>query len=868
MHNQQSPLNIVPIHSPLASPEVSPDPLVLGAKGAGMMRLASWGVRTPPGFIIPIGFHNTVTASQPHDDGREDKLDASIPEAVLDAIVNLEEYTGRRLGDAQNPLWVSVRSSGVISMPGMMDTFLNIGVTPMNASLRWPNVPLDGVSQHYIHQVERWSHHVEGHDFLDVNGVTDPQQVRQRVIQLFWQCVQAVWQSAQSQRALSYLAQCSGRGFAGETMFPEPHSIAVVVQEMIRGDVSETSGTGVLFTRCPETGVPGLFGEWLGCAQGEAIVSGMVTPQPLETLQNANPSLYTQLEHIGAMLEKRCGDIQDIEFTVENNVLWILQTRPAKRSAIASFRYAYDRVVDEKLPVAQALDLVPPRSVDGLLYAQCIPLTEHVPLVQGLGVSPGAAVGVMTLDPANVRPNFPSILVCHSTTADDVPAMLKAHGVLTLHGGRTSHAAVIMRGAGKPCVTALPHAHIAAGGVWIADQWIPEGSIMTVDGSTGYVYLGEVPIQPAAWTDQCATVLQWADERSRLNVWANADTPADVARALQLGAKGIGLCRSEHMMLDSDSLLAWQQWILAPSTQQKDRALQQLESLHYKSLVDILEAAKGYPFVWRLLDPPLHEFLPAVLDEKHRLYQEWQANGQDIMVLQEKIAQLRPVNPMMGLRGCRLGIIYPQVYRMQIRAFIRAIQWVQSHRQTEARTPDQTGWCGILVPLVSHGHEIRVIAQMIQDIAAELNHPPLPCGVMIETPRAALMAHEWSPWIDFVSFGTNDLTQMTWGLSRDDSDDIMRHYSQAHILDPFDQWDEHGVGQLVRGACHRILNVKPHMRISVCGEHASLPEAASFFQSVGIHTLSCAPCFVPRMRMAVGLAGGLQDGKEPPPTFQ
>jgi len=676
-----------------------------------------------------------------------------------------------------------------------------------------------------------------------LEGVTrfiPPRGVQPRSQNHLWRSIQAVWHSWNSPRALAYRQHHNLQNDGGS---------AVIIQAMVFGNAAGRSGTGVLFTRRPDTGENTLFGEFLPHAQGEDLVSGAVTPQVLSDLSTYAPKIFDELSHYAKTLERAQNDMQDIEFTFEKDTLWILQTRSGKRTANAAFRIAYDRVMAGESTREQSLTSLDPMTIDGLLYPHLIEPHELSPIARGLATSPGSAIGYLTFDPEAVTPN--SILLRSETSAEDVPAMLLAKGVVTLRGGMTSHAAVIMRSIGKPCISGLEKATITPQGLEVNGSVFPIGTTVTIDGTAGILFQGQGTIEIPSFSFQTSRVLSWADEVRSLRVYANADTPEDILQAVTWGADGIGLCRTEHMMFQAQRLRLIQQFILAPTADWRNRALLELEILHQQDLSALLRAAGSKRLIVRLLDPPLHEFLPTSQEEKSLLASHWEQSLQDI---EHRIEKRSEKNPMMGQRGCRLGLAFPELYAMQIRALFGAMDQVTA----SGLSPD----CGVMIPLVSHVKELQTLRTLFY--ALDPKERRVDFGVMIETPRAALIADELAQWVDFISFGTNDLTQMTWGLSRDDCNPITQTYHGLGISDPFCTLDTVGVGQLIQWACTKAQSVNPHIAISVCGEHAANPHNIGFFHRTGIGAVSCSPWALPRVRLAAATAVLSHDGVSPP----
>ncbi len=811
----------------------TPDACLYGGKGASLMTMAAMGIPVPMGFILPIGYEKTLAAHHGDDPiigstfPPSSEHPSPLPLEIKSALSSLEEKLGCYLGDPDRPLFLSVRSGGAMSMPGMMDTFLNIGLTPKTcpALAKRLGLSLAHIESLYLQQHGDWEN-----SWRAVQTLSNPPVVTQDPTVHLWQAIQAVWHSWNSPRALAYRQHHNMQNDGGS---------AVIVQTMVFGNASGPSGTGVLFTRRPDTGENTLFGEFLPHAQGEDLVSGAVTPQSLSDLSIYAPKIFDELSRYAKILEQAQGDMQDIEFTFENDVLWILQTRAGKRTANAAFRIAHDRVMEGKSTREHSVQSIDPMTIDALLHPQLTQPNGLSTIARGFATSPGAAIGHLTVDPEAVTPD--SILLLCETSAEDVPAMLMAKGVVTLRGGMTSHAAVIMRSIGKPCISGLENAAITPKGLEVNGQRFAIGTTLTMDGTAGILFDGQGTIETPSLSFQTTHVLSWADEVRSLTVYANADTPEDIIRAMMWGADGIGLCRTEHMMFQAPRLRLMQQFILAPTADWRNRALLELEILHQQDLLALLRAANSKRLIVRLLDPPLHEFLPTSQEEKTLLACHWNQSLADIERCIEKRSE---INPMMGQRGCRLGLAFPELYTMQIRALFGAMD--------QAVVDGLSPHCGVMIPLVAHVKELETLHTLFYSLNPGLRHVDF--GVMIETPRAALIADALAQWVDFISFGTNDLTQMTWGLSRDDSNPITQTYRALGITDPFYALDTVGVGQLIQWACTRAKTVNPNIAISVCGEHAANPHNSGFFHRIGIDSVSCSPWALPRVRLAAAKA--------------
>jgi pyruvate,orthophosphate dikinase len=843
---------------------------LLGGKGVGLAEMTQLGVPVPAGFTI------TTDACRAYmEAGGEvpDGLEAEVDEHLA----ALQEKTGKRFGDASDPLLVSVRSGAAISMPGMMDTILNLGLNDEAVSglaertgnARFANDSYRRLIQMYGEVVDG----VDGHLFeealsklkdargatLDVDlsaedlaglvstykgiyeaetGGQFPQDAREQLSR----AVRAVFESWDTPRAQVYRRAHH---------IPDDLGTAVNVVQMVFGNKGEQSGTGVAFTRDPSTGEPGLYGEFLRDAQGEDVVAGIRTPEPLAEMKNVLPEAFEQFVETMERLEEHYRDMQDIEFTVEDGSLYLLQTRSAKRTAAAALKAAVDMVDEGLISREDAVARIDPGQLDQLLHPMIDPSAAIEVVAQGLNASPGAASGKIVFDADTAVEKASGgedvILVRWETTPDDIHGMIAAKGILTAHGGMTSHAAVVARGMGKPCVAgceALSVDH-AAKQASLNGHDLREGDVITIDGGTGRVMLGPVDLVPPQINEDFETILGWADELRRLKVRANADTPEDAAKAREFGAQGIGLCRTEHMFMAEDRLPVVREMIMASGEEERRRALDKLLPHQQSDFEGIFEAMAGLPVTIRLLDPPLHEFLPSLdeaTDDKMR----------------ERIRALQESNPMLGTRGCRLGLMWPEIYEMQVRAIVRAAVAV------EDRTGDAP-LVEIMHPLVGFGEELRRLRAITVATAAEEREIEYQIGTMIELPRACVRADEIAEHADFFSFGTNDLTQTTLGLSRDDAEGkFLTRYLEDGVLErnPFETIDQGGVGDLMRIAVERGRSVKDDLKMGICGEHGGEPQSVAFCHELGLEYVSCSPYRVPLARLAAAQAALKESGIE------
>jgi pyruvate, orthophosphate dikinase len=829
---------------------------LLGGKGAGLAEMMRLGIPVPAGFTI------TTEASRAAGGELPDGLPAEIDEHIA----RLEERTGKQFGSSDDPLLVSVRSGAAVSMPGMMDTILNLGLSDAAAeglARRTGNARFAYDS--YRRLIQMFGEVVDGIDahrfesaltdlkrdrrvqqdtsltaddlqelvetfrtiYRDDVGSDFPQDAREQLLR----AVRAVFASWDNPRAQVYRR-------AHE--IPDDLGTAVNVVQMVFGNKGDRSGTGVAFTRDPSTGESGLYGEFLADAQGEDVVAGIRTPESLETMSETVPEAFAQLVDTMKRLEEHYRDMQDVEFTVEDEQLFLLQTRSAKRTAAAGLRAATAMVDEGLITKQEAVARIDPAQLDQLLHPTIDPDADVEVAAKGLNASPGAASGgiVFDADTAVERAkDGPVILVRWETTPDDIHGMIAAQGILTVHGGMTSHAAVVARGMGKPCVAGCEELSIGNGFARIAGRTLREGDVITIDGGTGRVFIGEVPLVPPKLNTDFETILGWADELRRLGVRANADNPEDAERARGFGAEGIGLCRTEHMFF-GERLPVVQEMILADTEDGRRAALDRLLPFQQSDFEGIFEAMAGLPVTIRLLDPPLHEFLP---DEEHATSDQ----------MRERIRALREANPMLGTRGCRLGLQFPEIYEMQIRAIARAAKAV-------AERTGSAPLVEVMHPLVAFREELARLRELTESVWEEeapgLEHL---VGTMIEVPRAALRADEIAEVADFFSFGTNDLTQTTLAFSRDDAEGkFLTRYLEDGVLErnPFEVLDVDGVGDLMRIAVERGREAKPGVKLGICGEHGGEPRSIAFCETLGLDYVSCSPYRVPLARLAAAQA--------------
>ncbi len=841
---------------------------LLGGKGAGLAEMTQLGVPVPAGFTITTDACRAFMAAHDIPDGLE--------EEVAEHIARLEERSGKRFGDVNDPLLVSVRSGAAVSMPGMMDSILNLGLNDQAVAglarstgndrfaydsyrrlLQMFGEVVDGIDGHRFERrlsdvkqgkgVQQDSD-LEADDlralvdafktiYEDETGRGFPQDPREQLTR----AVRAVFESWDNPRAQVYRR-------AHE--IPDDIGTAVNVVQMVFGNKGESSGTGVCFTRDPSTGEQGHYGEFLANAQGEDVVAGIRTPQPVETMKDQLPEAFEQLLETMVRLERHYRDMQDIEFTVEDGKLFLLQTRSAKRTAAAALKAAVSMTDEGLITREEAVARIDPGALDQLLHPMIDPSAQLEVAAKGLNASPGAACGRIVLDADSAEERAKAgenvILVRWETTPDDIHGMIAAQGILTVHGGMTSHAAVVARGMGKPCVAGADGVSIDtdAGTVTLGGRKLDEGDTITIDGGTGRVFVGAVELVPPQINEDFETVLGWADDFRRLKVRANVDTPEDAAKARVFGAQGIGLCRTEHMFFGEDRLPVVQEMIMADDEQGRRAALERLLPMQQSDFEGIFEAMAGLPVTIRLLDPPLHEFLP----------DESQARDDK---MRQRIRALREANPMLGTRGCRLGLMFPEIYEMQVRAIVRGARAVQE-RNGEAPLVE------IMHPLVGFEEELRRLRELTVRVAEE-EAPGLPylCGTMIELPRACVRADEIAEHADFFSFGTNDLTQTALGFSRDDAEGkFLTYYLEHDVLDrnPFETLDLAGVGELMQLAVERGRSVKADLKLGICGEHGGEAKSVAFCHDLGLDYVSCSPYRVPLARLAAAQAALAESG--------
>jgi len=861
---------------------------LLGGKGANLAEMSSLGLPVPPGFTI-------TTELCTHFYDNKKCYPPELNDEVEKALALVEKIVGTTFGDPANPLLVSVRSGARASMPGMMDTVLNLGLNDRTVlglakssgderfawdSYRrfiqmYSNVVLD-VGHHYFEEAleikkedlgvqmdtdlkaDDWKSIVAEYKKLveKRTGKPFPQEPREQL----WGAVGAVFESWMNQRAITYRRLHS---------IPESWGTAVNVQAMVFGNMGEDCATGVAFTRDPSTGTNLFYGEYLVNAQGEDVVAGIRTPQHLTiqgklaqksdapAMEEVMPEVFKQLDDVRQRLEKHYSDMQDIEFTVQRGKLYMLQTRNGKRTAKAALKIAVDMVNEGLIDKKEAVARIVPASLDQLLHPTLDPKAPRKVIAKGLPASPGAASGkvVFSADAAEkqARAGEKVILVRRETSPEDIHGMHAAEGILTSTGGMTSHAAVVARGMGKPCVAGAGDVRIdgKAGTLSVRGTVVKTGETITLDGSTGEIILGIVPTVQPELSGDFSQLMEWADEFRKLGIRTNAETPADAAQARKFGAEGIGLCRTEHMFFEGDRIVAVREMILADDEKSRRTALAKIQPMQRQDFVELFEIMAGLPVTIRLLDPPLHEFLPKTPAEMEVVARDL---GVDLKEIEERANKLHEFNPMLGHRGVRLGISYPEIYEMQARAIFEAVAEVQK-KAGKTVIPE------IMIPLVATKKELDLMKVVIDRVAEEVSSSSgqkleYLVGTMIELPRAALRAGDIAETAEFFSFGTNDLTQTTFGLSRDDSASFLEKYQQRGIFehDPFASLDIEGVGELIEIATERGRKVRNSLKLGICGEHGGDPASVFFCHKAGLDYVSCSPYRVPIARLAAAQA--------------
>lgn len=853
---------------------------LLGGKGANLAEMTRLGFPVPEGFTV-----STEACTRYYEDGR--KIGDDILEQIKEALAKTESIVGKKFGDPKNPLLLSVRSGARASMPGMMDTILNLGLndevvvglaeltgnerfaydsyrrfiqmfsdvvmgvpkstfeTIIDELKEEKGVKLDteldaGDMKELVKRFKAYFKEQKGFDF--------PQDPQEQLME----AVKAVFRSWENPRAIAYRRMND---------IPSSWGTAVNVQRMVFGNMGNTSGTGVAFTRNPSTGEKKLYGEYLINAQGEDVVAGIRTPQPIAQLEQDMPEVYAQFVEIADKLEKHYKDMQDMEYTIENGKLYMLQTRNGKRTAAAALKIAVDLVEEGMNTVEEAILKVDPKQLDSLLHPTFKPeaLKAATPIAKGLPASPGAACGKIYFTAedavAAAAKGEKVVLVRLETSPEDIEGMNAAEGILTARGGMTSHAAVVARGMGKCCVAGCDEIKVNEEEKQFTVNGVTykEGDYISIDGNTGNVYAGIIETQEASLTGYFEKFMKWADELRVLKVRTNADTPRDAQQAVKFGAEGIGLCRTEHMFFAEDRIPAVREMIVAKTTEQREKALAKLLPMQRGDFEELFRAMKGYPVTIRFLDPPLHEFLPTDDEDIKALAKEM---GITFEELKQTVADLHEFNPMLGHRGCRLAVTYPEIAAMQTRAVIEAA--INVNKEGLNVVPE------IMIPLVGDVKELKYVKDVVVKTAEEVMKEhgvtlEYKVGTMIEVPRAAVTADEIAKEAEFFSFGTNDLTQMTFGFSRDDAGKFLEDYYNKKIFesDPFAKLDQNGVGKLVKMAAELGRKTRPDLKLGICGEHGGDPSTVEFCHNIGLDYVSCSPYRVPIARLAAAQAAVL-----------
>ena len=852
---------------------------LLGGKGANLAEMTKIGLPVPQGFTI-----TTEACTQYYEDGK--KINDEIQSQIMEYIVKMEAITGKKFGDLENPLLVSVRSGARASMPGMMDTILNLGLNEevvevmakKSGNPRWAydcyrrfiqmysDVVMEVGKKYFEELIDKMKEAKGVQQDVDLTaedlkelanqfkaeykakiGSDFPSDPKEQLMG----AVKAVFRSWDNPRANVYRR---------DNDIPDSWGTAVNVQAMAFGNMGDDCGTGVAFTRDPATGEKKLMGEFLTNAQGEDVVAGVRTPMPIAEMANKFPSALAQFKEVCQILENHYHDMQDMEFTIENEKLYMLQTRNGKRTAPAALQIAVDLVAEGHKTKEEAVLMIDPRNLDTLLHPQfdAMALMGATPMGRGLGASPGAACGqiVFSAEDAEAWNNAGKkvVLVRLETSPEDITGMKAAQGILTVRGGMTSHAAVVARGMGKCCVSGCGEIHMDEENkqFTLAGKTFHEGDYISIDGSTGNIYDGIIATVDAEISGNFGTIMGWADEFRALKVRTNADTPADAKKARELGAEGIGLCRTEHMFFEAERIAAFREMICSDTAAEREAALAKILPYQQGDFEALYEALEGNPVCIRFLDPPLHEFVPTTEEDIALLAK---AQGKTVEAIKEIIASLHEFNPMMGHRGCRLAVTYPEIAKMQTSAVIRAAINVQKAHPDWNMVPE------IMIPLVGDAKELKyvkdvVVATADAEIAAAGASLKYQVGTMVEIPRACLTADEVAKNADFFCFGTNDLTQMTYGFSRDDAGKFLNAYYDAKIFenDPFAKLDQTGVGRLMEMAIKLGRPVNPELHVGICGEHGGDPSSVEFCHKLGLDYVSCSPFRVPIARLAAAQA--------------
>jgi len=857
---------------------------LLGGKGANLAEMSKMGLPVPLGFTITTEVCHQYYQSQK-------KFPNELNQQVQDAIKIIENKLSGKFGDHQNPLLFSVRSGARASMPGMMDTILNLGLNDQTViGLAKQSNNYKFAYDSYRRFIQMYSDVVLGVDHYNFESILDEKKQEfgiindsefnenqlKEIVELFkleikkelgkdfpqdvnvqlWGAIEAVFASWMNERAITY-RQLNN--------IPVEWGTAVNVQSMVFGNMGNDSATGVAFTRNPSTGEKELYGEYLINAQGEDVVAGIRTPQSitnkgrdqlgskLPSMEETMPEVFKELEKIYQKLELHYRDMQDIEFTVQNKKLWMLQTRSGKRTAQASIKIAVDMVNEKLINKQEAILRIDPLSLDQLLHPTLDPKAKIEIIAKGLPASPGAASGIVVFSSQEAEKRAENgdkvILVRLETSPEDIKGMHVSQGILTARGGMTSHAAVVARGMGTPCVSGANGLFVDNNNLFFtAGKYkVKEGDLITINGSTGEVILGSVPTLKPDLSKDFQTIMSWSDEFRKLKVRTNAETPSDCQTARDFGAEGIGLCRTEHMFFSQDRIIAVREMILAEDISGRKKALEKLLPMQRNDFVEIFKIMAGLPVTIRLLDPPLHEFLP---HKEHEIIEVANEAGVEIDFVKHRINQLHEQNPMLGHRGCRLGISYPEIYQMQARAIFEAASIVKKETKKDVLLE-------IMIPLVATKKEIELMRKLVIDVEKEVEknyqiNLKYMVGTMIELPRAALIADQIALEAEFFSFGTNDLTQTTFGISRDDANNFLGTYQKNLIFDrdPFTELDQEGVGELIKIASQKGRSARKDIKLGICGEHGGNPNSIDFCHRIGLDYVSCSPYRVPIAKLA------------------
>ena len=856
---------------------------LLGGKGANLAEMSLLGINVPPGFTVTTEVCNYFM--------KHGNVPDNLDEELKQSLKNLEKTTNKIFDSDKKPLLLSVRSGGKISMPGMMDSILNIGINDKNleslsSDFNDERFALDSyrrLIQMYGNvvlniEMDRFEAILDNKkriDGVEKDNEFNPDQLRwiidafKTTVERFSKksfpqdpniqlngAIEAVFKSWSNKRAVTYRKINN---------IPDEWGTAANVQSMVFGNLNEKSGTGVAFTRFPSTGKNKLYGEYLMNAQGEDVVAGIRTPFPIgkhekntqPSLEEVNPAMYKEIKDIADKLETHYKDVQDIEFTIEDSVVYILQTRSAKRTAQASVKIAVDMHNENLLTKEEAINMVDANQITSVLHPQFKESSERELFEKGLNASPGAAVGVIVFDPdtaeLEAQKGRKVILVRDETSPEDIHGMFSSVGILTTKGGMTSHAAVVARGMGKPCVAGAEKLIIDYKNKTISNSslTLEEGDLISIDGSTGEIFVGEIEMESAALSDEFNTLMTWCDEYKKFSIRANAETVVDTSKSLEFGADGIGLCRTEHMFFEGERILPMREMIMSDSKQGRTRALNKIIDFQISDFKEIFKLMKEKPVTIRLLDPPMHEFLPKSEVEIAELAN---STGVSTAYVSEVLSRINESNPMLGHRGVRLGISYPEIYKMQVSAIFKAAYSIYLEDKTQVN-PE------VMIPLVMNSKEFKkmkkIIVSTIEKLEKELNYEfNYLIGTMIELPSAALNSSAIGENADFFSYGTNDLTQTTLGLSRDDASKFLAEYVEKNIfeIDPFVTVDENTVGKLISSSVTDGRNSNTSIKIGVCGEHAGDPKSIQFFNSLDIDYISCSPYRIPTARLAAAQA--------------